>query len=875
MPRTGTVKSGAKRKQEKLLPKLNKVKGDLCRMNSKIAAVEAEIGRRKERLLQLEAELIIVNKNINTAEHKVAYRRKRFQELETIGETGAVPAILKSTFNKDTKDGFCIKVTKRLKNSRKRSSSEANLCESQVLKRRGQTWICAQVLHGGSVDNKEPTLCGLFDTLCAKENSDNLIKRILSGKPKLVDSLKEEIIKCWSAAYSKSEENIKRSMHVYYAHAPTGKRKYLAMRQAMRDKYQKVNVPNLIAYETLAHHINKVDIGTVHNINPKFTTDVGNSLVPGKYRDARTYLPELAQFYLERDVERHDKLKSFPFYDDQRIDPDSFVFVMLLGGDGAPVCGTTVLVSFMNVGERLPSSNETYMLMGTDAGEDSSVMRHYMKHLMEDIEYLETNVFNIEVHGSSRKVEFRVGEIPNDMKHLHFLAGELNNNATYFTTFANVSNANHRVLNGTFGEEPGDTWKPWTYEKRVEDAAKAKAFWEAESKKGTTDETKRSNLTSFIADCKSRQVEEPLVGKLINHAKFEPLHGKNNTVKERFLICMKIACRNSSFGNTKEFSELPSNVLLVRFVSFIKKVMCCNQLGKKIKAWFNDHKGKCDNDFNYRFRGQESRAYLKHFPELCRLVLNSIDVHDDKIRILRVHMQSVFLRKLVSISVRISDITEVDIAVAKKLGAQLYRSCLLFDASISPSMWCFANVMAYHSSITFKKYGFGLGCNTMEGREQKHQKISQYQQKATWHERWDKAFRHEYVSLVYLRRNGFDRLKYTKKSVNYVPDLKKNSCLTCRGLLLNDGSCDLCNHELMEGIKKQMADPKSQMCLVNKAAEKKNSQASDEITEEVSQRNKVAKKVSSAPKVAVGKKSGKVVEKRTQALKVRKKGSAG
>ena len=60
----------------------------------------------------------------------------------------------------------------------------------------------------------------------------------------------------------------------------------------------------------------------------------------------------MAQFYLERDVERHDKLKSFPFYDDQRIDTDSFVFVMLLGGDGAPVCGTTALVSFMNVGDQ-------------------------------------------------------------------------------------------------------------------------------------------------------------------------------------------------------------------------------------------------------------------------------------------------------------------------------------------------------------------------------------------------------------------------------------------------------------------------------------------------------------------------------------------
>ena len=144
-------------------------------------------------------------------------------------------------------------------------------------------------------------------------------------------------------------------------------------------------------------------------------------------------------------------------------------------------------------------------------------------------------MFNIEVNGSSRKVEFRVEEIPNDMKHLHFLAGEHDNNATYFTTFANVSNA----------------------------------------------------IGSLGLNC-------------------QPM----------FSWC-----------------------------DLFHLLKCCNQLGKQIKAWFNDHKG-----------------------------------------------------------------------------------------------------------------------NTMEGHEQRHQKISQYQQKATWYERWDKAFRHEYVSLVYLCRNGFDQLKYTKTS---------------------------------------------------------------------------------------------------------------
>ena len=56
----------------------------------------------------------------------------------------------------------------------------------------------------------------------------------------------------------------------------------------------------------------------------------------------------------------------------------------------------------------------------------------------------------VEVAGTPRKVEFNIGEFPNDMKMLAFLAGKLNNAALYFSTFGNV-NTKDAAHAGTFG----------------------------------------------------------------------------------------------------------------------------------------------------------------------------------------------------------------------------------------------------------------------------------------------------------------------------------------------------------------------------------------------------------------------------------------
>ena len=107
--------------------------------------------------------------------------------------------------------------------------------------------------------------------------------------------------------------------------------------------------------------------------------------------------------------------------------------------------------------------------------------------------------------------------------------------------------------------------------------------------------------------------------------------------------------------------------------------------------------------------------------------------------------------------------------------------------------------MPVHSQVTFKQYGFGVGCNTMEGREQKHQKVAKYQKHATYHSRWFKSFQHEAVELMYLRLNGHDRKVYHKKSRNYIP-VKANGCSTCQGPRNSFGNCSLCNHTLNKDI---------------------------------------------------------------------------
>ena len=109
-------------------------------------------------------------------------------------------------------------------------------------------------------------------------------------------------------------------------------------------------------------------------------------------------------------------------------------------------------------------------------------------------------------NGKQVNVKFSFIELPNDMKMLAFLSGELSNGAKYFSSFANVSNddANNTLGTGTFGRSNVNTWKHWVYSERLTVVKEVEQMKAKLSKQHLSSSTKKSRLTTFIAKNKSR-----------------------------------------------------------------------------------------------------------------------------------------------------------------------------------------------------------------------------------------------------------------------------------------------------------------------------------------------------------------------------------
>ena len=109
-------------------------------------------------------------------------------------------------------------------------------------------------------------------------------------------------------------------------------------------------------------------------------------------------------------------------------------------------------------------------------------------------------------------VTFSFELVPSDMKFLAFINGELNDAATYFSSFANVSKEGCIKLDGKFGTTPDCNWRPWLYQQRL-NFAKQVAKFKNKLPSTLAKSTQRTKVTQFIANKKSRQEFEPLIGE--------------------------------------------------------------------------------------------------------------------------------------------------------------------------------------------------------------------------------------------------------------------------------------------------------------------------------------------------------------------------
>ena len=161
-----------------------------------------------------------------------------------------------------------------------------------------------------------------------------------------------------------------------------GKQKYLNLRKTNKPaKFLGHSVPNYISYKELAQVINTIDIGTTKNLTD-LCSDYKNAHAVCK--DHVELILRLAEFYIFVNEERLDQLKSFEHFPCKEA--SSFLHAIAVGDDGAPRIGMPVLISFINIGERIANSAEQFLFFGADVDENSGIVTIFFENLVCDLD---------------------------------------------------------------------------------------------------------------------------------------------------------------------------------------------------------------------------------------------------------------------------------------------------------------------------------------------------------------------------------------------------------------------------------------------------------------------------------------------------------
>ena len=368
-----------------------------------------------------------------------------------------------------------------------------------------------------------------------------------------------------------------RSITTYFSKGVMGKRKYRATYKALSMRKNRLKgsklewikvmgckVPRLLRYNKLINQVNSIDIGKTVDVKEQFCRNLEDcEKVSGCFHPLLQFLPLLASFYLELEKETGEELLWFG---------EVNTFQVVSGGDGAPFgkedTACAWLVSFLNRGKHILSSNENFMIFGANCSEDSVVVRRYVSYLFKEISVMEKQSYSI----GDREIRFKFSEFPNDSKMLAFLAGELPVSAKFFSTFANVSTGDYDDPKGTFGKGNQHKWQPWPYSSRLKVSKEVKKVKEKVERQNIAAKTKRKTVTDFIASQKSRQEFEPLIGGFIDRVHVEPLHPKNNACQQLFKEILYESIRKSGLPATViQFDSVPVASPLKKLVHSLEK----------------------------------------------------------------------------------------------------------------------------------------------------------------------------------------------------------------------------------------------------------------------------------------------------------------
>ena len=674
-----------------------------------------------------------------------------------------------------------------------------------------------------SVSDDQSVQDGLWTTLIGT-TSKQVMETYITNSAVCMNDIIPKIVKRRVQEYEKSEQNQLRSMRVLYEGGMVSKRKYTNIRnsgdvmkqspdQSGKNKksqfMQSCEIPKILPYKTLMSYIRNIDLGEVLPLEI-LAEKLSTESVPGVYRPLKPFLFRFADMYLTR----HEKDPCLQWFNGEEG-----VLYVAVGAGGAPFgkddTATAYLVSFLNLLQRVQSCNDNHLILGANCEEDHPLMKSYTNHLTEEMEEVEGKQLTTE---RGKQVVFKFELIPSDMKWMSSHSGELNNCATYFSPFANVNQTSKRTIGGTIGGLEA-TWQPWDYTKRL---VMAERVVKLKSKLRDPMGKQRNEVTKFIAQNKSRQEFVPPLGKKVDLLKAEPLHNTNNAWQNWFLTALAIVIHYTHQNHLKAataVSDLPDSSPLLTFLKCLKDTLKCRRLYKAFLRWFSE-KRKKGISFSYRFTGLESKYFCWQFATLIQELLKIPTL--SKGHVLKLHTLSfigVKLRDAVSIYSRV-EISIEQVENLKVLCQQFFNANSLLLTDVTPTVWTVGVAIPYHTSKLYQKLGYGLGLNSMQGREAKHVKLAKYVENtcnARKSLRWWTVFRHEFVSMVWLREKDPYSIAYRceKRNISdsYIPKRVRDCddrfchCGLSKKTTGNQG-CEICTSDVMKAIKQTVASGK-------------------------------------------------------------------
>ena len=445
------------------------------------------------------------------------------------------------------------------------------------------------------------------------------------------------------------------------------------------------------------------------------------------------------------------------------------------------------------------------------------MLKRYTELLSEEMEKIEGKPLTTP---NSLTVKFKFQLIPGDMKWIASMSGELSNSAHYFSSFANVNKEDKGTIGGSIGNSDKDKWHPWDYNSRLQVVQKVEKFKVTDSgqrgRKGNKAKStlpNRSEVTKFIASEKSRQEFTPPLGKYVDQVKAEPLHVTNNAWQHWFMLVFSIVIQYTNTSQLKSstaLSDMPISSTLIIFFECLRVKAKCTRLCNAIKRWFSEKRPR-GIEFSYRFTGLESKNLSWHFGSLIEVLVKISSIGNGTlVKLHGLHFVAVKLRDAAAIYSRV-ETTSDQVVELKTTCEQYFNAVQLLFERVNPTVWSIGYAVPYHMKELYDMLGYGLGLNSMQGREAKHVKLKNYVNNTCnvrKELRWSIVFRHEFVSLLWLREADPCYTSTKSKLVSYIPKKVQNGdCLTCNCGLSKSAAeqgCKLCTSGVMSMIKQSM-----------------------------------------------------------------------